>query len=334
MKIGLIDVDGHNFPNVPLMKLAAYHKKRGDTVEWWERACTYSIVYKSKVFTFTPDISEVPRADCVIAGGTGYSISGGLPDEAEHMMPDYSIYPQYQEAYGFLTRGCPNNCGFCIVTQKEGAQSKQVAELGEFQPGQRSIKLLDPNLLACADHERLLQQLIDGRAMVDFTQGLDIRRVTADNTALIKKLKLEAIHFAWDNPKQDLTGHFRRFKEQTGFGYRKLGVYVLTNYNSTLQEDLHRVYTLRDLGYNPYVMIYNKGDYVTPANKLKPLPELLRTFTAAQVEHFRAVWKLQGWVNNRIAFRACQRYEDFDRAAHRKKAPQAQREVYEQLTFS
>lgn len=36
MRIGLIDVDGHNFPNIPLMKLAAWHKQHGDTVEWYE----------------------------------------------------------------------------------------------------------------------------------------------------------------------------------------------------------------------------------------------------------------------------------------------------------
>jgi len=63
VKIGLIDVDSRNFPNLPLMKLSAYHKSKGDSVEWWFGLERYDIVYKSKVFTFTPDIPYMPMAD-------------------------------------------------------------------------------------------------------------------------------------------------------------------------------------------------------------------------------------------------------------------------------
>lgn len=235
MKIGLIDVDGHNFPNLPLMKISAYHKSQGDHVEWWNGLNTYDIVYKSKVFDFTPDIEYQPRADLIIEGGTGYNLTSCLPSYIEHITPDYSLYPDHPEAYGFLTRGCPRNCPFCIVSQKEGTVSKQAADLGEFWTGQHEIKLLDPSLLACADHERLLQQLISSGAWIDFTQGLDIRMTSRDNIALLMRMKITNIHFAWDNPRHDLTGHFRRFKELSGIDYRKLGVYVLTNYNSTLE---------------------------------------------------------------------------------------------------
>lgn len=288
MKIGLIDVDGHNFPNLPLMKLSAYHKSLGDKVDWWNGLEHYDMVYMSKVFTDTPDCEFAIQADEVIRGGTGYDLKNVLPKEVECICPDYSLYPQYNQAYGFLTRGCPRGCGFCVVAEKEGRKSKQVADLQDFWVGQKEIKLLDPNLLACREHEKLLKQLADSGAWIDFTQGLDIRLTTPDNISLLNNIKVKMLHFAWDNPKQDLTDHFRRFKELTELDYRKLGVYVLTNYNSTFKEDLFRIYTLRDLGYSPYVMIYDKAN----------APRQTRL--------------LQRWVNNRIVFRTVTRFEDYD----------------------
>lgn len=295
MKVGLIDMDNMGkkrvaFPNLPLMKLSAYHKARGDTVSWWIALEKYDLVYKSKVFDFTPEIEYPIYADRVIEGGTGYGLDNHLPDEIEHIMPDYSLYPQFHAAYGFLTRGCPRCCPFCIVSPKEGRQSVKVADLSEFWSGQKQIKLLDPNLLACKDHEDLLQQLIDSGAWVDFTQGLDVRLVTERNAALLRRVKVKNIHFAWDNPKQDLSEQFQRVKEILGIDYRKLGVYVLTNFGSTHEEDLHRIYTLRDLGYSPYVMIYDKAN----------APRKTR--------------RLQRWVNNRTIFGAVTRFEDYDTA--------------------
>lgn len=190
MKIGLIDVDGHNYPNLPLMKLSAYHKARGDSVEWYEPLLSGHMdrVYMSKVFSFTPDYEYFIDANEVIRGGTGYAITlengheiydktkdKPLEDEIEHIYPDYSIYPEFSDtAYGFLTRGCPRGCGFCHVQAKEGKCSYKVADLAEFWRGQKKIVLNDPNILACPDHMELLQQLADSKAKVEFNQGIDI----------------------------------------------------------------------------------------------------------------------------------------------------------------
>jgi len=288
-KIGLIDVDGHNWPNLPLMKLSAYHKAQGDTVEPWFGFEQYDRVYMSKVFSASPDIDTVIMADEIIKGGTGYGTNNVLPAEVEHIYPDYDLYPGYKAAYGFLTRGCPRGCKFCGVRNKEGGASKQVADLSEFWRGQREVKLLDPNLLACADHESLLQQLIDSGAWVDFTQGLDIRLTTAENIELLSKVQIKRIHFSWDNPKEDLVESFQQFKDISGIeDYRKLGVYVLTNYDSTIEEDLYRIYILRDLGYNPYVMVYDKPKAPREARQL------------------------QRWVNNRRLFASVPRFEEYD----------------------
>ena len=292
MKIGLIDVDGHNFPNLALMKISAWHKSQGDIVEWCLPLDHYDIVYQSKVFdeTYSPDITWTPIADKIVKGGTGYGLDNKLPDEIEHIYPDYSIYPELTKdtAYGFLTRGCPRGCKFCIVAGKEGRKSIKVANLNEFWRGQKNIELLDPNLLACKDRMELLDQLIESKAIVNFNQGLDIRFTNEQVADKLSQMRIKRLHFAWDNPEEDLTPYFKRFTE----AYRRKSsstkvVYTLTNFNSTMEQNLYRIYTLRDLGYDPYVMVYDKP------NAPKEIKDLQR------------------WVNNRFIFRKCERFEDY-----------------------
>ena len=291
MRIGLCDIDSHNWPNLCLMKLSAYHKARGDHVEWWRPEGQYDRVYKSRVFTdtYSKDTITVANAGEVVCGGTGYGPGPNLPDEVEHTYPDYSIYPQFSGiAYGFLSRGCPRNCGFCLVSDKEGRRSIQVADLAEFWNGQKEVKLLDANLLACPDHEKLILQLAESRAYVDFSQGLDIRLITPDNVALLNRVRTKTVHFAWDNPDMDLTPYFRRFLELTAIkNVRKRKVYVLTNYGSTHEQDLYRVETLRHMGYDPYVMVYDRPS----------APPITR--------------QLQRWVNNKRIFHTVPNFADY-----------------------
>ena len=257
--IGLVDVDGHNFPNLALMKISTYHKSRGDSVEWAFSLLPYDKIYMAKVFTFTPDDLNAYTATEIVRGGTGYDLTSKLPAEIENCYPDYSIYGITDTAYGYLTRGCPRGCKFCIVAKKEGCQSKKVASLDNFWRGQKYIKLLDPNLLACPDWKELMQQLIDSKAWVDFTQGLDIRLMTAEKADMIRQCRVKMLHFAWDNPEDELT--FQKLKEYSkafGTSDRNQRVYVLTNFNSTHEQDLERVYRLRDIGYDPFVMVYEK----------------------------------------------------------------------------
>lgn len=283
-EIGLIDVDGHKFPNLALMKISAWHKGLGDNVEWCNLFKHYDIIYMSRVFddTYTSDFITAVNADKIIKGGTGYGFKNKLPEEIEHIYPDYGLYPQLTKntAYGFLTRGCPNACPFCVVTEKEGRKSVKVADLSEFWKGQKTIKLLDPNILACNDHLNLLEQLAESKSCVDFTQGLDARLITEKNVEILKKIKIKMVHFAFDNLKdeQAVIRGLKIYKEATKIDERKTGVYILTNYNTTHEEDLYRIYTVRDLGYMPYVMIYNKPS----------APIITR--------------RLQRWANNRIVY--------------------------------
>ncbi|HEK8842916.1 TPA: radical SAM protein [Clostridioides difficile] len=287
MKIGLIDVDSHNFPNLALMKISAYHKKLGDKVEFVNFFEEYDKVYKTKVFTFSDDDYTVINAKEVIHGGTGYSLQNKLPSQIEFMYPDYDLYDIKNVAYGYLTRGCPRGCEFCIVQKKEGNKSYKVADLNQFWRGQKEIKLLDPNILACSKWEELLNQLIDSKAWVDFTQGLDIRLMTEKKAEMINRIKIKRIHFAWDNYEFNTYDKLKEFRSKLNFKKQKLGVYVLTNFNTTFEEDLERVYKLKELDYDPYIMIFEKW----------------------KCNHrYR---RLQRWVNNKIIFRSVDKFEDY-----------------------
>ena len=308
MKIGLIDVDGHNFPNIPLMKISAWHKKQGHSVEWYDPMFSGHLdkVYMSKIFSFSPDYPYHINADEIITGGSGYCIEledglevyrkerdKNLPPEIEHIYPDYSLYPKFTQdtAYGRLTIGCPMGCTFCHTGVKDGKKTIKVADLSEFWNGQKNIVLLDQSILSCRDWRDLLQQLIDSGANVEFNGGLNIRMMNEEKAEMVTQIKQKIVHFAWDRyeDKKMIIPKFEMFKRISGFSERKMIVYTLVNYDTTLEQDLERIYTLRELGYWAYVMIYNK-DSLPPGHVYR---------------------KLQRWVNNRFIFATCKTFEEY-----------------------
>lgn len=302
MKIGLIDIDresGNRHPNLALMKLSAYHKGNGDDVEWSDGFSHYDRVYMSKVFPSSEDYRQHANADEVIKGGSGFAFDAdvyrneldrALPAAVEHTRPDYGLYGLKNTAMGFITRGCPRGCGFCIVGQKEGRVSRKVADLQEFWSGERHITLFDPNILAYRCCEDELKTLASTGAIVDFNQGLDARMIDQAKAEALAAVRMRMMRFAWDRWEDGtkvLSGLELLKKAKPNLQPQRTTVYTLVNYDTTVEQDLARICRLRKLGYWAYVMIYDKPN----------APRIYR--------------KMQRWVNNRFIFAKCLKFEDY-----------------------
>lgn len=251
MKVGLIDVDGHAkkkkwgatiYPNLALCKIAAYHKAQGDEVEWALHMCHYDRIYMAKVFNFSPDDMSIYDADEIIRGGTGYDIQSQLPDYIDKLQPDYSIYPNIpaDTAYGFLTRGCPNKCPWCVVPIKEGKIRPYMDVTDIAINGRTKLVLMDNNILAAGDYAiEQLQKIIDRGYRIDFNQALDARLVTdriAQQLAKIKWLDNNRIRFGCDTHKQ-IEDCERAMDLITGYGFT--GQFFLY---TMLNNDFHECY--------------------------------------------------------------------------------------------
>ena len=210
-RIGLIDIDSE-IPNFALMKLSAYHKSKGDNVEWWRGISfhsKYDKVYASKIFTFTQmayidgnyiDIDDLPKD--VEIGGSGYYINKKLPDDVEDFIPDYSIYPNCDYSIGFITRGCIRNCDYCIVPEKEG-KIRQNSTVENIWRGKGNLVLLDNNILAKPEaFKEVILFCKKNKIKVDFNQGLDCRLITDGLAKFINQYRSvikPELRFAFDN---------------------------------------------------------------------------------------------------------------------------------------
>jgi hypothetical protein len=277
--IGLLDVDykrGRNvnnttkqFPNLALMKISTYHKRKGDAVEWYSPTFRYKYdkIYASKVFSWKEEKDAYVPKDA-IKGGSGFRNKDGelrntkLPDEIEHIYPDYSLYG-IDYALGFITRGCCRNCPWCIVYDKEGSIHKN-ADLDEFWNGQNRIMLLDNNLLAYEDHLSELERLRDTGSKVQFNQGLDIRLITEKNADILKGIpqwKGHRIFFAFDEwYLRDIIEEKLDILYDIGFTPNDFMFFMLVGFNTSKEEDVMRVKFLKERKLRPYVATFDPKD--------------------------------------------------------------------------
>jgi len=300
-KIGLIDIDGHNFPNLALMKLSSFHKQQGDLVEWYSGIEHYNRVYMSKIFAFTPDETRVIQSDEVVRGGSGYKLfNQWLPKEIEHICPDYSLYPMFSDAYGFLTRGCVNKCSFCIVPKKEGDIRKH-ADITEFLDGRKSAILMDNNVIASDWGLSQIEKIISLKVKVDFNQGIDCRLIARDKSIakLLKRVSwIRYIRMAYDSSAitEEVKTAIAYLKE-AGIPAYKMFFYMLVK-DGQIKDAEMRALNLDFLGCKPFAMPYRDLD-----NNLPPTVEQR---------------KFANWVNQPQAFKSCT-YQEFDYKVRKQK---------------
>jgi hypothetical protein len=315
MTIGLIDVDGRNFPNLVLMKISAYHKSLGDRVEWYDAVegighyqntgCyLYGKVYMSKVFTFTPDYDTVIAAAQVIRGGTGYRDFTPLPDYIDRLQPDYTLYPGFTVdvakkkepfALGFLTRGCPNRCPWCIVPEKEGMIRPYMSWEEIKRPDSRAMVLMDNNVLACSWGKEQIFELGFQNIWVDFNQGLDARLITPFVARLLKKLKwIRFIRMSCDTSAMlPVIEQATAYMREAGIGPSRFWCYVLV---TDVGEAERRVLTLRAMGVTPFAQPYRAYDNTEPTEEQKQFAQ---------------------WVNKKSQFNSCE-WKDYKKPGWKK----------------
>lgn len=251
MRVGLHDAEKEHFrrpktfPNLALMKISAWHKGKGDTVEWWNPLFRYDRVYSSKVFDFTPENPYLPPD--TIKGGTGYDIKSTLPDEVDEMYPDYSIYPECDYAIGFLTRGCIRTCPWCVVPEKEGYIQPYRNWRQVVRKDTKKLVLMDNNILASPWGIDQLEELSRTDYRIDINQGMDARLVIPRLVDLFRRLHwIKYIRFSCDVESQVpyIQAVYKLFKEK-GISVNRIFVYFLVRQD--LKEASRRLEKLKQL---------------------------------------------------------------------------------------
>jgi hypothetical protein len=263
VRVLLIDADS-TIPNIPLMKLSTHHKLKGDTVELVRLCLPYypgkkkkkhsvpvgfDIVYCSVIFDGNKDCVV---GDNIIFGGTGVDLKTKLSDEVERCECDYSLYPENDFSYGFITRGCIRKCSFCKVPEKEG--HIRLVNDPEQIIRHKKVKFLDNNILAYHGHKDILKKLVDLKIRCQFNQGLDVRLVDEENSVLLSKLSYIGEYvFAFDNWR------YRSVVERQleMLLWRKpfqLKFFVYVHPSMDLEETLHRIGFLRARACLPFLM--------------------------------------------------------------------------------
>lgn len=287
MKVALVDVDGRNFPNLALMRLSAWHKAQGDRVEWWNGFTHYDRAYLSKVFTFTPDFGTVIDADEVITGGTGYKDYASLSPDIEATLPDYSIYPWYKRAVGFLTRGCIRECPWCVVPRKEGYIRPAATWEQVKRPDSREIIFLDNNVLASEHGLEQIDRMGKERIWVDFNQGLDARLIEPETAALLAELHwIRFVRMSCDTSDMlPIVEQAAAYLREAGVAASRLWAYVLVQ---DIADAHRRVLALERMGITTFAQPYRDYDGGEPTGEQKAF---------ARWVNVRSVHKSCTWEN-------------------------------------
>ena len=257
----LIDVDS-KLPNLALMKLSRYYKDRGKSVIlrkgrfYLKKA---DRVYASCIFDYSASRSRIRALEKyygsdIEIGGSGVNLGLRLPGDIEKLPADYSLYPELGDrAIGFITRGCPHHCPFCVVPEKEGRPRKVSSIRSLLGKNRNKLVLLDDNLLAHPEAGAFLEEMVSRELQVNFTQTLDMRYITKERAKLLRSINSmntsftrPNYHFSMNDTKR-LSLISKKY-EMLGFTFSDNVEFIcMYGFNTTLAEDVERFRFLRSL---------------------------------------------------------------------------------------
>jgi len=248
------------YPPLGLLKLASYHRIKGDTVELI-RGCSFPDRTPDKVYVtslFTWGWKEVweavryyksllPTAELSLGGiyaslmPEHAKLSGadrvhiGLVKEAENLLPAYDLVTQWHWSILFASRGCPNRCAFCAVPRLEGGLNSCKDSIRHLvYPGHDRLILWDNNILASPSWQSIVSEAMELGIGVDYNQGLDAMLVTPAVAETLSKLKMPCVRIAYDSEaKGKHVKNAIKLITSKGIRGREVFVYVLYNFKDT-----------------------------------------------------------------------------------------------------
>lgn len=328
MNVRLTHIDG-KLPNLALMKLAHWHRQRGDEIYFSKRVAReffdppFGAVYGSAIFSFSGARvatfrREFPQA---LIGGTWRlddqrTVEQHLGvEEYEHY--DYSIYPSFDGSIGFTQRGCRLKCGFCVVPRKEGKPRSinRVADIWRGEPYPRHLHLLDNDFFGQPREQWMarLEEIRSGSFKVCLNQGINIRLIddaAAEALASVPyyddSFKTRRLYTAWDNLKDEkvfMRGVERL--ERAGIPPSHLMVYMLIGWDpaETWERVLYRFDRMVELGIRPYPMVYGDKQRRLPLGGCNK-----------RIAH-KPLWEFQRWAIRR--YYEIMPFEMFDNSGKR-----------------
>ncbi len=279
--VRLTQIDG-KLPNVALMRLAHWHRERGDDVwlsrkverGYWEPE--YDVVYGSAIFDFSRERLDVFRRSFPgsVIGGTGTGAWNTVEDAVPGIGREqsYADYPECDYSIGFLHRGCRLRCKFCVVPEKEGRpfEYMTVHELWRGEPWPRKLHILDNDFFGLPTWREHVDAIVDGKFKVCLTQGINVRLISdeaANALARVKyydsKFRDRRIYTAWDNLGDEAI-FFQGIDRlaDAGIPSRHVMAYMLVGYakGETMEQVMYRYEKMRARGVMPYPMVYDRSN--------------------------------------------------------------------------
>ena len=243
----LTDAPKHNYA---LMRIAAYHKAKGDHVFLNEPlGRLYDMSYGSWLFN--------QEYFCDINGGPAIKPIGNRLGLEFPIRPDYSLYSNIDYSLGFTWEYCPRKCGFCVVPKQK--PPKVHRSIWEFHDKRfKAICLLNNNTFSDPKWYETFEEIWAAKLAVRDENGYDLRLLDVDKVEALKRTKFEGyIHFSWDcmDDEDAVVKGLLLAREHK----LRAMIYILVGYDTTRDEDIYRCQIINNLGFDPYPMPYNGG---------------------------------------------------------------------------